>query len=143
MHYGNKREAHDVLARPGYYSEDFCAYWRNQTPCERDGCGLVRVQVDSTDKLTQSRWKRFCRKRNPFIDDWAPSYTCHAIVAGVLGWAVQRKVRRIVDHHVVERTETKHYKSRPSRIVKGGSLYAECRYVCTYDARDYDPLEHC
>ena len=143
MHYGATREKHNVLARPGYYTEDFRTYWENQTPCKRDGCGRISVQVLSQKKLTQTRWNRFCKTRNPFIDDWAPSYTCNAVMVGIFAWVVTRKVRRIEDHHVVERTERKTYKTRPKRIVKGGTLYAECRYVCTYDARDYDPLEHC
>ena len=143
MHYGKTREIHDVMARPGFYSDDFRAYWREQTPCVRDGCGAVSVRVNSDKRLTQSRWQRFSKKRDPFVDDWAPSYTCHAIMVGVLGWSVTRKVRHIENHHVVERTERKTYKTRPKHIVKGGTLFAECRFVCSFDARDYDPLEHC
>lgn len=143
MHYGVTREVHNVLVRPGCFIEDFKAYWRKQVPYERDGCCSVSVQVDSTDKLTNTRWNRFCKKPNPFIDEWAPSYTCHAVAAGILGWCVQRRVRHIVNHHVEEALETKSYKTRPKHIIKDGTLYAECRYVCTFDARDYDPLEHC
>jgi hypothetical protein len=143
MHYGITRENHDVLIRPGYYTEDFKSYWQGQTPCERDGCSSVSVETWSKNKLTDARWKRFRKKRNPFIDNDTPSYTCHAVLVGVIGWVVTRKVRHIEDHHVVESTERKTYKTQPKHIVKGGTLYAECRYVCSYDARDYDPLEHC
>ncbi|GEM_PF-3290109 len=143
MHYGITRENHDVLSRPGYYTEDFRAYWQSQTPCERDGCSSVSVETWSDKKLTQTRWKRFSKAKNPFLDESTPSYTCHAVMAGVLGWVVTRKVRKVVDHHIQEVLERKSYKSRPKHIVKGGTLFAECRYVCSYDAREYDPLEHC
>ncbi len=143
MHYGIRRESHDVLIRPGYFTDDFRNYWRNQPACERDGCGRVNVSIHSKDRLTSARWERFCKKPNPIVDEWADKYTCNAVLVGVLRWVVSRKVRHIEDHHVVERTERKSYKSRPKHIVKDGTLYAECRYVCTYDAREYDPLEHC
>ena len=143
MHYGVKRETHDVLVRPGYYTDDFRSYWQNQPACERDGCGRVNVSIHSKERLTTARWERFRKKPNPIVDEWADKYTCNAILVGVLGWVVSRKVRHIEDNHVVERTERKAYKNRPKHIVKGGTLYAECRYVCTYDAREYDPMEHC
>lgn len=143
MHYCVTRESHDVLARPGYFTEDFKAYWQDQQACKRDGCSSVNVEIWSSKILTQTRLKRFSKTKNPRLDENAPSYTCNATMAGILAWVVTRKVRHIEDHHVVERTERKSYKTRPKHIVKGGTLYAKCRYICTYDARDYDSMEHC
>jgi hypothetical protein len=70
------------------------------------------------------------------------SYNCHAVLVGIVGWRAVRKVRKVVNHHITEVEETKDYKSRPKTPLKGSTLYALGRFYVSYDARDYDPVEH-
>jgi hypothetical protein len=34
------------------------------------------------------------------------------------------------------------YKTKPTKGLKGGTIYAIGKYIMSYDARDYDPMEH-
>ena len=146
-HYGMICEAHNVKFRPGYPETDFKTWWSKQQPCYRDHCSEVSVRVKSTENLTKTRWDRWERQNNkkcdPFLEyGQVISYKCHALLVGIVGWRSVRKVRKVVNHHIQEVEESRDYKTKPTKGLKGATLYAIGRYVITYDARDYDPLEH-
>ena len=118
-----------------------------QTPYKRDhsGCQGITVKVDSTDNLTKLRRDRFYKtaekKYGNFLS-YPDSYCCHAVLVGVVGWRSERRVRKVVDHHIKEVTESRTYKTKPTKGLKGSAIYAIGEYVICYDGRDYDPLEH-
>ena len=145
MHYIIEHESHTVKFRPGYPETDFKNWWRNQQPCWRDGCSSVSVKVKSTENLTDARLKRYWAKerKNPDAFLECPDkYECKAVLIGIVGWCSERKVRKVVNHHIQEVVERKNYKTRPSKGLKGSTIYAIGKYVCSYDGRDYDPWEH-
>jgi hypothetical protein len=51
-------------------------------------------------------------------------------------------VRKVVNHHIKEVTESRTYKTKPTKGLKGSVIYAIGEYVICYDGRDYDPMEH-
>ena len=154
-HYVNCHELHKVKFRPGYTKNDFAHWWQKQTPCHRDGCTCcpsVRVLNDGNytkaarakyDKTYVDTYKNgTCKDAPDQFMECPPSYGCHAVLVGIVGWRAVRKVRRVVDHHITEVEETKDYKSRPKTPLKGSTLYALGRFFVSYDARIYDPCEH-
>ncbi len=154
-HYVNCHELYKVKFRPGYTQTDFAHWWQKQTPSRRDGCTCcpsVKVLNDGNytkaaatkyEKLYMNKYKN--GKRIAAQDDfmeWPGSYNCHAVLVGIVGWRAVRKVRKVVNHHITEVEETKDYKSRPKSPLKGATLYALGKFYVSYNARDYDPLEH-
>ena len=143
-HYIN-RETHQVKFRPGYAWTDFKEWWSRQTPATRDGCRTVNVKTDSEQTLTKVRQDRFfktCDKKYGQFLDYPGSYTCNAVLIGIVGWCSERKVRKVVDHHIREVIERKTYKTKPTKGLKGSTIYAIGKFAMCYDARDYDPMEH-
>jgi len=154
-HYGNCHELYKVKFRPGYPQTDFAHWWQKQTPCRRDGCTCcpsVRVLNDGNytkaaaskyEKTYRDKWDgtKTTEVKDRFME-LPGSYNCHAVLVGIVGWRAVRKVRKVVNHHITEVEETKDYKSRPKTPLKGSTLYALGRFYVSYDARDYDPVEH-
>lgn len=121
---------------------DFEKSWRKTLACTRDGCSTVNVKrVFSDKKFSESLLKRFCKKYEDRED--AKSYCCNAYDIGIVGWVIKVKKNRIVNHKRVEVVEEHEYKTKPKRILKGGSLVELHKYIIDYDGRCYDPLEHC
>ena len=143
-HYLCEREYYNVKFRSGYAEQDFRTWWSRQTPCHRDGCTTAYVKVHSTDTLTKVRLERYRKaKPDPFLDcENVRSYTCNAVLIGIIGWCSERKVRKVVNHHIQEVTETRTYKTKPTKGLKGSTISAIGKFVISYDARDYDPYEH-
>ena len=131
-------------------STDFAAWWQRQTPCRRDGCtsrpSLRSLNDGNYTKATESKYKKLyvdgkVDAKDRFME-WPGSYECHAVFLGIVGWRAVRKVRKVVDHHIQEVEEFKDYKTKPKSPLKGSVLYALGNFRVSYDARDYDPLEH-
>ena len=146
-HYISAKEVYKVKFRPGYEKTDFENWWMTQTPFVRDhsGCQGITVKVDSTDNLTKLRRDRFYKTAEKKYGDflgYPGSYCCHAVLVGIVGWRSERRVRKVVDHHIKEVTECRTYKTKPTKGLKGSVIYAIGEYVICYDGRDYDPLEH-
>lgn len=143
-HYIN-RESHTVKFIPGSVTTGFREWWSKQIPCTRDGCRSVNVKIDSDQPLTKLREDRFfktCDKKYADFLDYPGSYTCNAVLIGIVGWRAERKVRKVVDHHIREVIESKTYKTKPTKGLKGSTIYAIGKFAMCYDARDYDPMEH-
>lgn len=143
-HYIN-REEHTVKFIPGSVTTGFREWWGKQIPCTRDGCRSVNVRIDSDQPLTKLREERFfktCDKKYADFLDYPDSYTCNAVLIGIVGWRAERKVRKVVDHHIQEVIESKTYKTKPTKGLKGSTIYAIGKFAMCYDARDYDPMEH-
>lgn len=147
-------EQHTVRFRPGYAQSDLSAWWRQQTPAKRDGCTdypELRILNDGAiSKAALSKYDKTYRdgaiasgKDAPdqFME-LIPQYKCHAVLLGIKGWRAVRRVRKVVNHHIREVEETKDYKTRPKTPLKGSTLYALGVFCLSYDARDYDPMEH-
>lgn len=147
-HYVNCHELYRIKFRPGYAVTDFREWWRQQIPCRRDGCSSnASVRILNDGNLTKAAESKYAKtyggdKPKDNFMNWPGSYECHAVLVGIVGWRAVRKVKRIVNHHVKEVEETKDYKSRPKTPLKGSTLYALGRFRVSYDARDYDPMEH-
>lgn len=154
-HYGCSHEEYTVKFRPGYMSTDFAAWWQRQTPCRRDGCTSrpsVRSMNDGNyTKAMESKYNKLyvdryvngktIKAKDEFME-WPGSYECHAVCLGIVGWRAVRKVKKVVDHHIKEVEEFKDYKTKPKSPLKGSTLYALGIFRVSYDARDYDPMEH-
>ena len=128
--------------RPTYCFEE---WWRAQEACHRDGCRTTQLRIDSCENLTPAREQRFfktAKKKYGDFLEYPAGYTCNAVMMGIVGWCCERKVKRIVNHHVKEVIERKMYKTKPTKGLKGGTIYAIGKYIMSYDARDYDPMEH-
>ena len=149
-HYGYNFAEYKVrIRRPGYIKTDFDAWWRKQKACYRDGCSKTNVRVFHDGNWSQTVEKRFDKlyrnKKNTDAYDFLEypnSYECNAVLVGITGWVAVRKVKRIVNHHVQEVEETKTYKTKPKTPLKGSTLYAVGKFILSFDARCYDPLEH-
>lgn len=147
-HYVNCFEDHKVAFRPGYMKTDFDKWWSRQKACHRDGCSRVVLRSFNDKNWSETVEKRFVKaysKKNPDNYDFLEfpdSYTCNGVLIGIVGWRAVRKVRKVVNHHIQEVEETKDYKTRPKTPLKGSTLYAVGKFVISYDARCYDPMEH-
>lgn len=127
---------------------DFNEWWKIQEPCERDGAGYGQIQSISSylnnpklscnDKVNKRAYAKALAKR--LIPG---KYQTLVIDCGISGWCCERKVTRVIDHHRKEVTERRYYKTRPKTALKGGRIRAIHSYIYSYDAREYDPLEHC
>jgi hypothetical protein len=146
-HYVSAKEVYKIKFRPGYAETDFKNWWMRQIPYTRDHSGSdgITVKVDSTDNLTKLRRDRFYKtvdkKYGDFLS-YPDSYCCNAVLVGIVGWRSERRVRKVVDHHIKEVTECRTYKTKPTKGLKESVIYAIGEYVICYDGRDYDPLEH-
>ena len=150
-HYMNCHEEYTVKFRPGYVATDFAAWWQRQTPCRRDGCtSRPSIRTLNEGNYTKAMDAKYVKayvetsKHKPSDDfmEWPGDYNCHAVLLGIVGWRAVRKVRKVVTHHIQEVEETKDYKTKPKAPLKGSTLYALGEFRVSYDARDYDPMEH-
>lgn len=147
-HYVNCFEDYKVAFRPGYMKTDFEKWWGRQKPCHRDGCSRVVLRSFNDKNWNETVEKRFNKaysknnKDNYDFLEFPDSYTCNGVLIGIVGWRAVRKVRKVVNHHIQEVEETKDYKTRPKTPLKGSTLYAVGKFVISYDARCYDPMEH-
>ncbi len=145
-HYINTHEVRMLKFNPVRPTYCFDEWWRTQEACHRDGCRTTQLRIDSCETLTKVREERFrktMKKKYGDFLEYPSSYTCNAVMMGIVGWCCERKVKRIIDHHVREVIERKTYKTKPTKGLKGGTIYAIGKYIMSYDARDYDPMEHC
>jgi hypothetical protein len=146
-HYISSQEVYKVKFRPGYERKDFETWWMSKTPYQRDhsGCQGIYVKVDSTENLTKLRRDRFyknAQKKYGSFLSYPDSYCCNAVLVGIVGWRSERRVRKVVDHHIKEVIECRNYKTKPTKGLKGSTIYAVGEFVIVYDGRDYDPYEH-
>ena len=102
--------------------------------------GLERP--DTIIKKTIHHMGKTAEKKYGDFLSYPDSYCCHAVLVGVVGWRSERRVRKVVDHHIKEVIESRTYKTKPTKGLKGSVIYAIGEYVICYDGRDYDPMEH-
>jgi len=134
-HYG--REGVEVTA-----PRDFSKMWKTTAAYSRDGCTDIKViRVFSDKKNTDTLTKKFFKDYEDRED--TKSYQVKAYDIGIVGYKVYVKKNKIVDHHRKEVLEVHEYKSKPKKILKGGVLEEIHKYIIDYDARCYDPYEHC
>lgn len=127
---------------------DFNLWWRHQEPCVRDGASLGKIQsiatylgnskLSTNQKVNQRAFSKALSMR------LVPSkYETLVVDCGIVKWCCERQVSRIINHHRTTVTERKYYKTRPKTTLKGGVIKAVHLYIYSFDAREYDPLEHC
>lgn len=130
--------SHYVMYNESVKTDDFRKFWNSTTPCKRDGCTSVKITTVNTKNFTPTVKTRFLKNKTESVE----SYTVHAYDLGICGYRVHVKKNKIVNHKRMEVDEVHEYKSKPTKIIKGGVLKAVHYYVFDFDARCYDPLEH-
>ena len=133
----------------------FESWWKTQRACYRDGCCSVRTYWSdySGKNATEARTAAFIKKVGTDLKkkgeasqyaslDNPKGYTVVAYDVGTAGWRVSKKVNRIIHHKRKEVVEYKDYKKKPSHIPSGARCERLVQWVFSFDAREYDPLEH-
>lgn len=119
---------------------DFNEFWKSTVPYRQDGTGNGQRVNGYNSKKYSKKFLAEARKCEALR--YPGKWQCLYYDCGIVGYEVHRKVNRVVNHHIKEVTEIKHYKSKPKHILKGGTLHETHYYVFSYDGRCYDPYEH-